>query len=83
MATPKDVNLAGTWLNEKSNVGASDQISDPFEIVTNQHKRQNRNTPGSTPVSNNIPILAFEGDNQPVDSSPPSQNNQMNQDASS
>ena len=83
MATPNYVDLAYTWLNYQSNVGVLYHLSNPFAMVTDQHKRQKKNIPGSTPVSNNIPILAYEGDNPPGDNSPPSQNNQTNQDASS
>ena len=73
--TLKDVGLAYTWLNGQSNVGASDQISDPFVIMKDQHKHKNKNTPGSTPASNKIPILDCEGYNSPGDSSQPSQHN--------
>ena len=82
MATYKYINLVETWLKGQSNVGVSDQISDPFEIVTDQQKFQNTNTPGSTSVSNKIPILASKGDNLPGDISPPSHHNQINRDAS-
>ena len=82
MATPKYLDLDDTWLNGQSNVGAPDQLLDTFAIVTDQHKSQKKNTPGSTPVSHNIPISASKGYNSPGDSSPPSQHNQMKQDAS-
>ena len=81
MDTPKDVDLADTCLNGQSNVGAPDELSDPFVIVIDQPKRQNRNTTGSTPMSNNLTISASERYNSLGDSSPPSQHNQMNRDA--
>ena len=34
MSTTTDVDLADTWLNGQSAAGATDQISDPFAIVT-------------------------------------------------
>ena len=40
MDTDKDVNLTDIWLNvTPGSVGAKDQISDPFVVVTNHHKR--------------------------------------------
>ena len=69
MDTPTDVDLSDNWLNIQSNVVASDQLSYPFAIVTDQHKCQKTNAPGPTPVINNSPIPASELDNSPGDSS--------------
>ena len=55
MATTKDVNLADTRLNIQSTEGATDQLSDPSEIVTDNKKRTRTNTPGSTSLSKSIP----------------------------
>ena len=38
MATTKDVNLAKTWLNSQYEVVSTDQLSDPFTIVTDNTK---------------------------------------------
>ena len=46
MATTTDVELADTWLNGQSAEGATDQISDPFAIVTDHAKRPQTDTPG-------------------------------------
>ena len=62
-------------------MGVLYKLSYTFAIVTDQHKRQKTNTPGSNIMSNNISVSAFEGDNSPGDSSPPSHHNQMNRDA--
>ena len=75
MVTPKDVDFSDTWLNVKSNMGASDQLPDLFSIVIDQHKRQKMNTPGSIPMKNNIPVLSPKGYNSPGDNLPPSQHN--------
>ena len=37
-ATTKDVTLADTWLNGPPDMGATDQFSDPFAVVTDHHK---------------------------------------------
>ena len=59
--TSKDINLLDTWLNgPPGSVGAKDQISDPFDVVTYHHKSQNTNTTGSSLPKPN-PILASEG----------------------
>ena len=42
-------------------VGAKDHISDPFDVVTDHHKRQNTNTTGSSTLKPD-PISASEGD---------------------
>ena len=44
MATDQDVYLEDSWLKGKSNEGASDQLSDPFAILTYHHKFQKTNT---------------------------------------
>ena len=46
MATTEDVSLADTWLNGQSAEGATDQLSDPFTIVTGHTKPPQMNTPG-------------------------------------
>ena len=81
MDTTTDVDLADTWLNGQSAAGATDQISDPFAIVTDHAKRPRTDTPGSqlsTP-SNNIHTSNSEGDNSHGISSGTSQQEQSNQ----
>ena len=81
MATTTNVDLDDTWLNGQSAAGATDQISDPFAIVTDHAKRPRTDTPGSqlsTP-SNNIHTSNSEGENSHGISSGPSQQEQSNQ----
>ena len=40
MATTEDVFKADTWLSVQQMVNAMDQMTEPFEIVTDQHKKQ-------------------------------------------
>ena len=65
MATTTDIDLADTWLIGQSAAGATDQISDPFVIVTNHAKRPRTDIPGSqlSTSSNNIHTSNFEGEN--------------------
>ena len=65
MTTVKDVNLVETCLNGKSAVGAADQLSDTFAIVTGHTKRRKKDTPGYSSPSSNINISDSEGDNYP------------------
>ena len=51
MATTSDVDLADTWLNGTPKIGAPYQISDPFTVVTDHHKRRKTTNLGS-PTSN-------------------------------
>ena len=61
MATSKDVNLADTWLNDPTrSVGVKDQISHPFAVVTDHHKRKKTNTTRSSLTKPNF-ISASEG----------------------
>ena len=61
ISTSKDINFLDTWLNgPPRSVGAKDQISDPFDVMTYHHKRQKTNTTGSSPPNPN-PISAHEG----------------------
>ena len=63
MATTTDVDLVDTWLNGQSAAGATDEISDPFAIVTDHAKRPRTDTPGSqlSIPSNNIHTSNSEG----------------------
>ena len=81
MATTTDVDLADTWLNGQSAAGATDQISDPFAIVTDNAKRPRTDTPGSklSTLSNNIHTSNSEGYNSNGISSGPSKQEQSNQ----
>ena len=81
MATTTDVDLADTWLNGQSSAGATDQISDPFAIVTDHAKLPRTDTPGSklSTLSNNIHTSNSEGDNLHGIISRPSQQEQSNQ----
>ena len=83
VATTKDVDLADTWLNGQSAAGATDQLSDPFEIVTDHKKRPRTDTPGyqdSSPTSN-IHTSISEGDNLHRISFTSSQQEKSNQSA--
>ena len=76
MATAEDVNLVDTWLNgPPRSVGAKDQLSDTFAVVTNHHKCQKINATGSSPPNTN-PMSFSE-----VDSSTPSQAKQLSESA--
>ena len=61
MATSQDFDLEDTWLQGKSNKGASDPLSDPFAIVTDHKKLQKTNTLGPDYDNKDIPILVSEG----------------------
>ena len=61
MATTKDVNLAKTWLNSQYEVVATDQLSDPFTIVTDNTKCRKTYTQGSSSLINNIHTSISEG----------------------
>ena len=45
--TTKDVILADTWLNGPPNMGATDQLSDPFAVVTDHHKSRKTTNHGN------------------------------------
>ena len=74
----KDVILAETWFNGQSAVVATDQLSDPFLIVTDHTKRQKTDTPGSSSPSSNIYTSNSERYKLPGNSSAPSQHKQTN-----
>ena len=78
MATPKDVNLADTWLYGQSEEGASDQLTDPFAVVVDHHDSQKATNPGQNPVSHTNPISLSEGDGSPGISSPLPEHDQLN-----
>ena len=40
MATTEDVFKADTWLSDQQMLDGTDQLTDPFAIVPDQHKRQ-------------------------------------------
>ena len=77
MATTSDINLVDTWLNGTPEMGASDHISDPFDVVTYHHKRCKTKNPGSPTSKQNAEkpsTAASKGD-----SSPPSQSDCLSQ----
>ena len=78
MSTTKHINLADTWLNGQSAVGATDQLSDPFAMVNDHIKRRKTDTPGYYSPSSNINISDSEGDNYPGNISSHSQHKHMN-----
>ena len=43
MATTEDVFKADTWLSDQQMVDATDQLTDPFVIVPDQHKNNDHN----------------------------------------
>ena len=63
MAVTEGVNLSETWLNGKSEEGATDQLSDAFAIVTDTTKLPRTNTPGYPSLSKSIHTSNSEGDN--------------------
>ena len=81
MATTIEVNLADTWLNGQSAANATDHLSYPFTIVTDQTKRPRTDTPESQDSSprSKIQTSISEGDNSHGISSTPSQQEQSNQ----
>ena len=68
LTTIKDVYLEETWLNDTSAAGATDQLSDPFSIVTDHMKRPRTDTPGSqdSSPSSNIHTSISDGDKSHV-----------------
>ena len=63
MATTKDVNLEDTWLNDQYAACTTDQLSDPFVIVTDHTKTSKDGyprIPGFLPEQQN-PHLDFRG----------------------
>ena len=71
MATTEDVFKAYTWLSDQQMVDATDQLTDPFAIVPDQHKRQRPQRHAaneSTPITEHA---VFEGDPLPHSSPPP------------
>ena len=79
MATTKDVNLEDTWFNGQFAEVATDQLSDPFAIVTDHTKRPRKNTPVSPSPSKIIHTSNSEGYNSHGMSSLSSKNEQVNQ----
>ena len=54
MATTKNVFKADTWLSDRQIVDATEQLTDPFVIVPDQHKKQQpqrRAANKSTPIT--------------------------------
>ena len=82
MATSQDVYLSDTWLQGQSNKGESYPLSYPFDIVTDHHKCQNRNTSGSASDNKKIPISVSEGDRSHKAISPNSQHKNQSADNS-
>ena len=71
MATTEDVFKAETWLSDQKMVDATDQQTEPFEIVPDQHKKQrpqNHSANKSTPITEHA---VSEGDHLPHISPPP------------
>ena len=79
MAITKYVNLEDTWLNGQSSEGDTDQLSDPFTIVTDQKKNLWANTPGSPSLSKSIHTSNSKVDNLHGIRSLYSQHEQVNQ----
>ena len=71
MVTTEDVFKADTWLSEQQIVDATDQLTYPFAIVPDQHKKQRpqiRAANESTPITEHA---VSEGDRLPHNSPPP------------
>ena len=73
-ATTKDVTLAETWLNVPPDMGATDQLSDPFVVVTDHHKNRKNTNHGNPTKQNAEQPAASEGDCLPL-----SQSDSLNQ----
>ena len=73
MATTQDVDLEDTWLRGQFSEKASGPISDSFDIATDHHKHQNKNTSGYDSANKDTPISVSEGDKLHETSSPTSQ----------
>ena len=57
MATTEDVFKAYNWLSDQQMVDATDQLTDLFAIVTDQHKKQRPQrlaANGSTPITEHV-----------------------------
>ena len=62
MATTEDVFKADTCLSEQHMVDATDQLIDPFEIVSDQHKRQRPQRHASNKITPITEHAVSEGD---------------------
>ena len=71
MARTEDLFKADTWLRDQQMVDATDQLTDPFAIVPDQHKKQRpqrREANEITPITEHA---VLEGDRLPHSSPPP------------
>ena len=69
MSTTSDVDLEDTWLNGTPKMGALDQISDPFSVMTDHHKLRKTTNPGSPTSKQNSETPATadsKGDSSPL-----------------
>ena len=73
-ATTKDVTLADTWLNRPPDMGATDQLSDPFAVVKDHHKSRITTNHGNSTKQNSEQSASSEGDCSPL-----SQSDHLNQ----
>ena len=65
-ATTKVVTLADTWLNGPPDMGAMDQLSDPFTVVTDHHKSRKTTNNGNPTKHNAEQPAASKGYRSPL-----------------
>ena len=71
MATTKDVFKADTWLSDQQMVDATDQLTYPFAIVPDQHKKQRPQRRAANEITPITEHAVLEGDRLPHSSPPP------------
>ena len=71
MATTEDVFKADTWLSDQIMVDATDQLTDLFAILPDQHKRQQPQRREANEITPITEYAVSEGDCLPHSSPPP------------
>ena len=71
MATTEDVFKADNWLSDHQMVDATDQLTDPFAIVPDQHKRQRPQRRAANESTPKTEHAVSDGDLLPHSSPPP------------
>ena len=71
MSTTEDVFKANTWLRDQQMVDAMDQLTDPFAIVPDQHKKQLPQRCAANESTAITEHAVFEGYHFPHSSPPP------------
>ena len=65
-ATTRYITLADTYLNGPLDMGATDQLQDPFAVVTDHHKSRKTTNHGNPTKQNAEQPAASEGDLSPI-----------------